>query len=128
MTDQPPVDLACVVATLLEQQTAMLQQQTALLQVHGESVRLQRLLAERLLGKVPDTGIFWACTTTGAADCTWSGAGDQPSATSGSTAATCSTWAVKSWCPASGVHQRSRCRHGATTNGDARVVAPAARG
>jgi hypothetical protein len=51
MTDQPsPVDLASLVATLLQKQTAMLQQQTALLQVHGESMRVQQLLVERLLG------------------------------------------------------------------------------
>ena len=57
MTDQLPVDFTSLVATLLQQQTAMLQQQTALLQVHGESVRLQRMLLERLLGTVPDAGI-----------------------------------------------------------------------
>jgi hypothetical protein len=50
MTDQPPADLASVVATLLQQQTAMLQQQTALLQAYIESDRFQRSLIERLLG------------------------------------------------------------------------------
>jgi hypothetical protein len=45
MTDQPSVDLAGLVVNLL-------QQQTALLQVQSESVRLQRLLVERLLGDV----------------------------------------------------------------------------
>jgi hypothetical protein len=39
----PAVDLASLVQTLL-------QQQLALPQVHGESMRLQRLLVERLLG------------------------------------------------------------------------------
>src|SRR3979490_1846192 len=50
-------DLAGVLQTiaqqqtaLLRQQTALLQQQTALLQVHGETVRLQRLLVEHMLG------------------------------------------------------------------------------
>jgi hypothetical protein len=57
MSDQPAVDLASLVATLLQQQTAMLQQQTALLQVHGESIRLQRLLVERFIGNVPASGI-----------------------------------------------------------------------
>jgi hypothetical protein len=50
MTDQPAMDFASLVTTLLQQQTAMLQQQATLLQVHGESMRLQRLLVERLLG------------------------------------------------------------------------------
>jgi hypothetical protein len=50
MTDQPPVDLASVLANLLQQQTAMLQQQAVLLQAHVESNRFQRLLIERLLG------------------------------------------------------------------------------
>jgi hypothetical protein len=53
MTDQPQVDLARVVATLLEQQTAMLQQQTALLQAYVESDRFQRSVIERLLGGGP---------------------------------------------------------------------------
>jgi hypothetical protein len=46
MTDQLRVDLASVVANLL-------QQQTALLQVHAESVRMQCMLVERLLGTLP---------------------------------------------------------------------------
>jgi hypothetical protein len=50
MTDQLPVDLASVVAHLL-------QQQTALLQVHAESVRMQCMLVERLLGTLPDREI-----------------------------------------------------------------------
>jgi hypothetical protein len=64
MTDQPPVDLTSLVATLLQQQSAMLQQQTALLQVHGESVRLQRVLLERLLGNVSDAAIARPATTS----------------------------------------------------------------
>jgi len=43
MTDSQPVDLASVLAN-------MVQQETALLQAHSESVRLQRILVERLLG------------------------------------------------------------------------------
>jgi hypothetical protein len=58
VTDQLPVDLGSIVANLLQQQTAMLQQQTALLQVHGESVRLQQMLVERLLGNVADNEFF----------------------------------------------------------------------
>src|SRR5712692_10232531 len=50
MTEQSSADLAGLLGTLVQQQTAIFQQQTALLQVHGESVRLQRLLVERLLG------------------------------------------------------------------------------
>ena len=43
-------DLAGVLQTIAQQQTAIFQQQAALLQVHGETVRLQRLLVERMLG------------------------------------------------------------------------------
>jgi hypothetical protein len=43
MTDSRPVDFAAVLANLV-------QQQTALLRAHSESVQLQRLLVERLLG------------------------------------------------------------------------------
>jgi hypothetical protein len=43
-------DLAGLLQTIAQQQTALLQQQTALLQVHGETVRLQRLLVEHILG------------------------------------------------------------------------------
>ncbi len=43
-------DIASVLQSLVQQQTAILQQGAALLQVHGESVRLQRLLIERMLG------------------------------------------------------------------------------
>jgi hypothetical protein len=43
MTDQSPVDVAGLLANLL-------QQQTALLLAHSESIRLQRLLVEQLLG------------------------------------------------------------------------------
>jgi hypothetical protein len=50
MTDQAPADLAGLLGSLVQQQTAIFQQQTALLQVHAESVRLQQLLVERLLG------------------------------------------------------------------------------
>jgi hypothetical protein len=50
MTDQPPADLAALVANLLQQQTVLVQQQAALVQIHGESIRMQRLLVERLLG------------------------------------------------------------------------------
>jgi hypothetical protein len=57
VTDQLPFDPGSIVANLLQQQTAMLQQRTALLQVHGESVRLQRMLVERLLGNVVDNEI-----------------------------------------------------------------------
>jgi hypothetical protein len=57
MTDQPSVDLASLVATLLQQQSATLQLQTALLEVHSESMRLQRLLVERLLGNASSADI-----------------------------------------------------------------------
>jgi hypothetical protein len=50
MTDQAGVDLASLVHTLL-------QQQAALLEAHSESLRLQRLLMERLLGSAPPTDI-----------------------------------------------------------------------
>src|SRR5262249_60088160 len=50
MTDQPPGDLAALVANLVQQQTVLVQQQAALVQIHGESIRMQRLLVERLLG------------------------------------------------------------------------------
>jgi hypothetical protein len=50
MTDQPPGDLGALVANLLQQQTVLVQQQAALVQIHGESIRMQRLLVERLLG------------------------------------------------------------------------------
>jgi hypothetical protein len=50
MTDQPPGDLAALVASLVQQQTVLVQQQAALVQIHGESIRMQRLLVERLLG------------------------------------------------------------------------------
>jgi uncharacterized membrane protein len=50
MTDQPPGDLATLVANLLQRQTVLVQQQAALVQIHGESIRIQRLLVERLLG------------------------------------------------------------------------------
>jgi hypothetical protein len=50
MTDQPLGDLAALVASLLQQQTVLVQQQAALVQIHGESIRMQRLLVERLLG------------------------------------------------------------------------------
>ena len=43
-------DLAEVLQTIAQQQTAIFQQQTALLQVHSETVRLQRLLVEHMLG------------------------------------------------------------------------------
>jgi hypothetical protein len=43
MTDQPPVDMAGLLANLV-------QQQTELLKAHSESIRLQRLLVDRLLG------------------------------------------------------------------------------
>ena len=43
-------DLAGVLQTIAQQQTAIFQQQAALLQVHGEAVRLQRLLVEHMLG------------------------------------------------------------------------------
>src|SRR3984893_16180725 len=43
-------DLAGVLRTIAEQQTAIFQQQAALLQVHSETVRLQRLLVEHMLG------------------------------------------------------------------------------
>src|SRR5262249_24485843 len=49
MTDQPPGDLAALVANLVQQQTVLVQQQAALVQIHGESIRMQRLLVERLL-------------------------------------------------------------------------------
>jgi hypothetical protein len=50
MTDQPPGDLGALVGNLLQQQTVLVQQQAALVQIHGESIRMQRLLVERLLG------------------------------------------------------------------------------
>jgi hypothetical protein len=50
VNEQSPADLAGLLGSLVQQQTAIFQQQTALLQVHGESLRLQRLLVERLLG------------------------------------------------------------------------------
>jgi hypothetical protein len=61
MTDQSAgVDLPALLANLVQQQTAVVQQQTAmvqqqaaLLQVHSESLQLQRLLVERLLGITP---------------------------------------------------------------------------
>src|SRR4030081_3458504 len=43
-------DLAGVLHTIAQQQTAIFQQQAALLQVHSETVRLQRLLVEHMLG------------------------------------------------------------------------------
>src|SRR5258708_20212040 len=43
-------DLAGVLQTIAQQQTAIFQQQAALLQVHSETVRLQRLLVEHMLG------------------------------------------------------------------------------
>src|SRR6266852_6904919 len=43
-------DLAGVLQTIAQQQTAIFQQQAALLQVHNETVRLQRLLVEHMLG------------------------------------------------------------------------------
>ena len=43
-------DVATVLQTLIQQQTAIFQQQAALLQFHGESVRMQRLLIEQLVG------------------------------------------------------------------------------
>src|SRR5262249_28308886 len=49
MTDQPPGDLGALVASLVQQQTVLVQQQAALVKIHGESIRMQRLLVERLL-------------------------------------------------------------------------------
>src|SRR5262249_14180636 len=49
MTEQPPADLAALVANLVQQQTVLVQQQAALVQIHGESIRMQRLLVARLL-------------------------------------------------------------------------------
>src|ERR1700694_2156431 len=43
-------DLAGVLQTIAQQQTAIFQQQAALVQVHAETVRLQRLLVEHMLG------------------------------------------------------------------------------
>ena len=43
-------DLAGLLQTIAQQQTAIFQQQAALLQVHNETVRLQRLLVEHMLG------------------------------------------------------------------------------
>src|SRR5258708_29855871 len=43
-------DLAEVLQTIAQQQTAIFQQQAALLQVHSETIRLQRLLVEHMLG------------------------------------------------------------------------------
>jgi hypothetical protein len=43
-------DLAGVLQTIAQQQTAIFQQQAALLQVHNETVRLQRLVVEHMLG------------------------------------------------------------------------------
>src|SRR5260370_22662992 len=43
-------DLAGVLQTIAQQQTAIFQQQAALLQVHSETIRLQRLLVEHMLG------------------------------------------------------------------------------
>ncbi len=43
-------DIASMLQSLVQQQTAIFQQGAALLQVYGESVRLQRLLIERMLG------------------------------------------------------------------------------
>jgi hypothetical protein len=45
----PPPEIAGLLQTMVQQQTAILQQQAALLQVHGETVRLQGLLLEHLL-------------------------------------------------------------------------------
>src|SRR5712692_5167368 len=42
-------DLAGVLQTIAQQQTAIFQQQAALLQVHNETVHLQRLLVEHML-------------------------------------------------------------------------------
>src|SRR5438132_14270602 len=43
-------DLAGVLQTIAQQQTAIFEQQAVLLQVHSETVRLQRLLVEHMLG------------------------------------------------------------------------------
>src|SRR6266851_8044610 len=43
-------DLAGVLRTIAQQQTSIFQQQAALLQVHSETVRLQRLVVEHMLG------------------------------------------------------------------------------
>jgi hypothetical protein len=43
-------DVAGVLQTIAQQQMAIFQQQAALLQVHSETVRLQRLLVEHMLG------------------------------------------------------------------------------
>ena len=59
MIDQPPVDLGALVTNLLQQQTALTQQLAALLQVHGESVRLQGVLADWLMGiSIADISAF----------------------------------------------------------------------
>ena len=49
---EPPPEIAGLLQTMVQQQTAMMQQQAALLQVHGETVRMQGLLLEHLL-RVP---------------------------------------------------------------------------
>jgi hypothetical protein len=49
-------DLAGVLQTIAQQQTAIFQQQAALLQVHNETVRLQRLLVEHMLGNQAGAG------------------------------------------------------------------------
>ena len=47
-------DLAGVLQTIAQQQTAIFQQQAALLQVHSETVHLQRLLVEHMLSNQAD--------------------------------------------------------------------------
>jgi len=51
-------DLAGVLQTIAQQQTAIFQQQAALLQVHNETVHLQRLLVEHMLSNQAGAGIL----------------------------------------------------------------------